>query len=98
MVEKLCKFFGEEICVINETTYYTFPTVNALCADGVEEILKKNGFGYRAKYISKSAQYILEQGNDKWLENLKEMNYNGAKDLLMNLTGVGAKVSNLLMF
>lgn len=92
MVEKLAKFFGSKICDLNGTTYYSFPTINSLCSDNTEEILKKNGFGYRAKYISKSAKYIQDEGANKWLANLKQMDYVKAKENLMRLNGVGAKV------
>lgn len=92
MVEKLAKYFGSEIAEVDGTTYYSFPSVNALSGDEVEEVLKKNGFGYRAKYISKSAKYIMSEGGEKWLNNLKEMEFESAKNTLMNLTGVGRKV------
>nr|CAH7742284.1 unnamed protein product [Callosobruchus chinensis] len=96
MVEKLAKFYGEEICQFEGNTYYTFPKAEALAGDSVEEHLKKNGFGYRAKYISKSAQMIVENGSDKWLHELKEMSYLDAKKALMTLTGIGAKVADCI--
>lgn len=92
MVEKLAKFYGTEICKINGETYYSFPEVQFLADASVEEKLKDNGFGYRAKYINKSAQFIVDSGGEKWINNLKEMKYNDAKKMLMLLTGVGAKV------
>lgn len=92
MVEKLALFYGEKICELNGETYYSFPSVNALSADKVEQILKNNGFGYRAKYISKSAKHINNEGGEKWIENLKQLNYDKAKECLMTLTGIGAKV------
>lgn len=92
MVEKLAQFYGSEICTLDEITYYSFPNIEALAEKGVEEKLRKNGFGYRAKYISKSAQHILKEGGDKWIEELKKMDYVNAKTTLMQLTGVGAKV------
>lgn len=92
MVEKLAKFFGKKICDINGTTYYSFPTIDCLCSSNTEELLKNNSFGYRAKYISKSAKYIQREGGDKWLLNLKQMDYANAKTKLMELMGVGAKV------
>ncbi|VEN35099.1 unnamed protein product [Callosobruchus maculatus] len=75
MVEKLAKFYGEEICEFDGNTYYTFPKVELLAGELVEEHLKNNGFGYRAKYISKSAQMIVENGSNQWLNELKEMSY-----------------------
>lgn len=92
MVEKLAKFYGTEICKINGVSYYSFPNVKSLADPSVESKLKENGFGYRAKYISKSAQLIAEAGADTWIEKLKAMTYDNAKKTLMSLTGVGAKV------
>lgn len=92
MVEKLATFYGNEICQINGQSYYSFPEVAALAGESVEEKLKQNGFGYRAKFISKSAQYIMENGGEDWINDLRKMKYDDAKKTLMSLTGVGAKV------
>lgn len=92
MVEKLCLFYGEKISEIDETTYYDFPTVSALAADGVEAKLRKEGFGYRAKYLHQSAVKIIENGGETWLKKLQEVPYLEAKQQLMCLPGIGAKV------
>lgn len=92
MVDKLALFYGSKICTLDGNTYYSFPNVEALAGKDVENELRANGFGYRAKYISKSAQYIIQEGGEKWIEKLKGMDYKTAKTTLMQLTGVGAKV------
>lgn len=94
MVEKMATFYGNEICQLDGVTYYSFPRVDKLAEKSVEEKLKSNGFGYRAKYISRSAQFIVENGGDDWIDNLKSMKYEEAKKTLTLLTGIGAKVSN----
>lgn len=96
MVEKLAKFYGDKICTYNNQTYYTFPCVEKLSQDGVEQKLRENGFGYRAKYIRESAQFIMDQGGEKWLKNLKEVDYFKAKEHLIQLTGVGPKVADCI--
>lgn len=96
MVEKLALFYGEKICTIGEKDYYSFPTIEALAQNNVEQKLRDNGFGYRSKYIAKSAQYILENGGNKWIDSLKLMEYEDAKKTLMCLTGVGAKVADCI--
>lgn len=96
MVEKLAKYYGKEICKIDEESYFTFPTIAELNVPGVEEKLRENGFGYRAKYISKSIELITRKGGPMWLESLIKMNYDSAKKELMTLTGIGAKVSYLV--
>lgn len=92
MVNKLAKFYGEKICEIEGNEFFGFPDVEALAGEGVEEKLKANGFGYRAKYIHKSAQMIMDNGGIDWLRELETMSYSDAKRNLMRLTGIGAKV------
>lgn len=92
MVAKLAKYYGKEICKIGDETYFSFPTISELNVPGVEEKLRANGFGYRAKYISKSIEMIVKNGGTRWLEELKTMKYEDAKKNLMMLTGIGAKV------
>jgi N-glycosylase/DNA lyase len=54
---------------IDNIPYHDFPTPEALAQDGVEEKLKELGFGYRAKYIAKTASMVNEKGI-AWLEGL----------------------------
>ncbi|XP_075227550.1 N-glycosylase/DNA lyase-like isoform X2 [Lycorma delicatula] len=96
MVEKLCTFYGKKICQIDNQDYFAFPTVEALAQPGVDEKLRKAGFGYRAKYIHQSAEKIISFGGNEWLNKLKELNYSEAKTELMKLTGVGAKVADCI--
>lgn len=59
----------------------------------VEANLRQLGFGYRAKFIQKSASQIIEFGGDKWFKSLQDMEYNEARQELMKLTGIGPKVT-----
>lgn len=92
MVENLARFYGEKIREVDGTEYFSFPKVDALAGPGVEEKLRANGYGYRAKYISMSAKSIVEKGGEDWLDSLKHMEYTSAKTELMSLMGIGAKV------
>ncbi|RZF39966.1 hypothetical protein LSTR_LSTR002369 [Laodelphax striatellus] len=96
MVEKLCTSYGEKICDLDGVSYFSFPPVEALAVEGVEENLRKLGFGYRAKYIHQSAMKIIEFGGNSWLDNLTKMSYKDAKVELMKLTGIGAKVADCI--
>lgn len=60
----------------------------------VETELRQLGFGYRAKFIQKSAAQIMEWGGEQWFENLRDMKYSDAKLELMKLCGIGPKASN----
>ncbi|KAJ8925594.1 hypothetical protein NQ315_009434 [Exocentrus adspersus] len=96
MVEKLANYYGEEICELNGEKYYSFPKVELLAQESVEEKLRTNKFGYRAKYISKSAQHITNSGCEEWINKLETMPYESAKRELMLLTGIGAKVADCI--
>lgn len=92
MVETLATLFGMKICEINLQCYYSFPDVEALAGHNVEDILKKHGFGYRAKYINQTAKFIVKEGTEKWLNTLKQLPYDQARLKLMELPGIGPKV------
>lgn len=97
MVDKLAEHYGTKIETghsFNGHEFYTFPRVAALAGEGVEENLRKLGFGYRAKYIQQSARLIEEYGGEDWLHSLRNMEYKEAKVNLIKLCGVGAKVAD----
>lgn len=89
MVEKMCTLYGTQI---EGTTYYAFPNIEKLIGEKIEEDLKIAKFGYRAKFIQKTAEKIYEFGGNTWIEKLKNMDYDNAKKELMLLPGVGPKV------
>jgi N-glycosylase/DNA lyase len=71
MVHNLCLHYGPLIGHIDDVPYHDFPTPEALCKPEVEEHLRKLGFGYRAKYIAKTARIVAEEkGGVAWLEAL----------------------------
>ncbi|KAF9946451.1 8-oxoguanine glycosylase ogg1 [Mortierella alpina] len=78
-------------------TYYGFPVMEELAKDGVEETLRRLGFGYRAKYIAKTAQMIqaMDRGED-WLRGLRKLPYEEAHSALLTLQGVGPKVADCI--
>ncbi|XP_033328157.1 8-oxoguanine DNA glycosylase [Megalopta genalis] len=97
MVEKLCSLFGEKICSIEDKDYYSFPTIEALAKQDVEEQLKEEKFGYRSKYITQTAKTLIKLGGKKWLQSLHKDNnvsYSKAREELITLPGVGPKVSD----
>jgi N-glycosylase/DNA lyase len=62
--------YGPLIGSIDDVPYHDFPTPEALSGPNVEAHLMKLGFGYRAKYIAKSARMVSEEKGLKWLDNL----------------------------
>ncbi|KZM28003.1 DNA-(apurinic or apyrimidinic site) lyase [Ascochyta rabiei] len=71
MVHNLCLHYGPLIGHIDDVPYHDFPTPQSLCKPEVEDHLRKLGFGYRAKYIAKTARIVAEEkGGLAWLEAL----------------------------
>ncbi|KAL1603726.1 8-oxoguanine glycosylase ogg1 [Paraconiothyrium brasiliense] len=70
MVHNLCKHYGPLIGVVGGEPYHDFPTPEALADPKVEAHLKELGFGYRAKYIAKTAQIVAAEKGLAWLEEL----------------------------
>ncbi|KAF3697044.1 N-glycosylase/DNA lyase 8-oxoguanine DNA glycosylase [Channa argus] len=94
MVEKMCQTLGTELCQLDETTYHDFPQLSAIADSTVEECLKDLGFGYRAKFVQRSAKQILDTHGLQWLEGLRNVPYPQARDALLTLPGVGNKVAD----
>ncbi|MBE7180492.1 MAG: hypothetical protein INR71_04640 [Terriglobus roseus] len=72
MVDKLCTHYGPLLGHIKDQAYYDFPTPHALTGPGVEQHLRELGFGYRAKYLHRTAVMIAEEkGGVDWLDGLR---------------------------
>lgn len=95
MVESLCKLFGESI-LVDGHVYYGFPHVSKLADSGIEQQLRAEKFGFRAKYIWQAAQKIMELGGDSWFTKLKTLSHSDAKIEMMKLPGIGEKVKYIV--
>ncbi|CAH1786103.1 unnamed protein product [Owenia fusiformis] len=94
MVERLCETYGKPITEVDGVMYYAFPDVKSLAGNNVEQKLRELGFGYRAKYISETAKYIVKNHSEEWLYSLRDVPYDESKAQLVKLHGVGAKVAD----
>ncbi|KAJ5495532.1 N-glycosylase/DNA lyase [Penicillium diatomitis] len=70
MVEKLCLNYGEFVAKIDDRAYHDFPNAEALAGSDVESNLRSLGFGYRAKYIQRTAFMVSQEREKGWLEGL----------------------------
>jgi len=70
MVHKLCIHYGPLIGYIDKEPYHDFPTPAALTDPSVEAHLRELGFGYRAKYLHRTAVMVAEK-EEGWLEGLR---------------------------
>lgn len=71
MVEKLCTNYGPLIGHLNEQPYHDFPAPSTLTGNGVEAHLRELGFGYRAKYIFRTATIVVNEREQGWLDSLR---------------------------
>jgi N-glycosylase/DNA lyase len=93
MLNKLSIKFGEKK-IFEGNDFYLFPTVERL-AFARENALQECGLGYRAKYVQKTAQKILEEKIN--LEGFKNLPYLEARKKLLEFSGVGLKVADCVL-
>lgn len=100
MCDSLCRQYGEYLLSHDGLEYYTFPSCHKLNHLSTETVLRELGFGYRAKYIHRTAQIICEDETYN-LGNLyklrEEPDYRKVADFLINFQGVGPKVADCVM-
>ncbi|CCU76220.1 8-oxoguanine DNA glycosylase [Blumeria hordei DH14] len=70
MIRSLCSHYGPFIGQIGDREFHDFPTPETLAKTDVESKLKALGFGYRAKYIVKTAIVVSKEMPPGWLESL----------------------------
>ena len=93
MQESLANELGETV-TMGAIQRKAFPTPTSLASAG-ENALRKLALGYRAKYVAKTAE-IVASGNLA-LDALREVPYAQAKEALVALHGVGAKVADCVL-
>ncbi len=86
IIERLCENFGEKIT----DSDYTFPSYEVLAGMSVDDLSPLRA-GFRAKYIIDAAQKV--KSGEVRLYELYEMPMDEARQELMKIKGVGAKVA-----
>ena len=71
MVEKLCLHYGPLIGHLDGLAYHDFPLPSSLTGQNVENHLRELGFGYRAKYIHRTAVMVANERLPGWLDSLR---------------------------
>ena len=92
-LQNLCKKFGEKK-IINSNEFFLFPKSSVISNASISKILDC-GVGYRAKAIKKASIAVTNGEID--FENLKNMNYNDAKQQLVKVFGIGNKVADCIL-
>jgi N-glycosylase/DNA lyase len=111
MITNMSKKYGTKVDTVEnedgeEIEMWSFPTIQDLAKDGVEQELRELGFGYRAKYIYKSACHLAGK-SENWLTDLKSLStaavsetlahIQKARTCLLELSGVGPKVADCIL-
>lgn len=93
IINLLCERYGECKSTIDGRTYYDFPTPESLARATIEELYECN-LGYRSRYIYQTANAIRNKEVD--LDEIAKMDYPSAREELLKLSGVGAKVADCI--
>ena len=92
----LSEEFGDKVNV-GKRVFYTFPPVERIANASIES-LAQTKIGYRAEYLKRASQQILENNTfelvQKYAEKKKEIE---VREALLNLHGVGEKVADCIM-
>lgn len=69
-VHNLCLHYGPFIGHVESVPLHDFPSAEALAVPGVESRLRDLGFGYRAKYLARTAAIVAKEKPSNWLQGL----------------------------
>ena len=89
IVERLCENFGDKI-----DGGYTFPSADTIAKLSLDDLAAIRS-GFRAKYILDAAQKVSSGEID--LYALKNIDYDSARKILMDIKGVGPKVADCVL-
>ncbi|KER23192.1 hypothetical protein T265_14692, partial [Opisthorchis viverrini] len=95
LLRDLCEMLGKPVSC-HGLKHWLFPSLEALAEPGLEEWLKKLGFGYRSKFIPAAARYVLQHGGVAYLHSLRSSSTADAREFLRRIPGVGNKVADCI--
>ncbi len=90
---RLCKKFGKKI-IFQEKEFYLFPEPENL-ANASKNDLLNCGLGYRVRAVKEAALNVNNRQID--FDFLKKTNYQNAKDILLQVYGIGNKVADCIL-
>lgn len=90
MIGRLCQGYGQPVS-LNGFRGFSFPCPEVI-AGTPERRLRHLGLGYRAPYLKATARLVVE--GKLSLEQLRRVDYDGAKRALLGCEGVGDKVAD----
>ncbi|KAJ7046882.1 DNA glycosylase [Mycena alexandri] len=109
MVQSLCRHYSPSLLSLPDPVdpliqvqYHPFPPPAALAAPEVAATLRDLGFGYRAKYIQRTAKMLVDAHGsgdlaEKFLAGLRNATTEDAREELLKFVGVGRKVADCVL-
>ena len=92
-LENICRDFGEKI-FFDGLEFFLFPQPQILAEASIKEI-KKCGSGYRSEFILNASRMVQAKQID--LQYLKNCQYREAKNIILEIPGVGNKVADCIL-
>ncbi|MBQ8945593.1 MAG: 8-oxoguanine DNA glycosylase [Lachnospiraceae bacterium] len=92
-IDNICMKYGEKVIAEGGGVYYAFPTPESMAGLNEDDLMPCN-LGYRSKYVVRTAQSVA--GGDIDLNEIRKMNYEDARNALLQIYGVGAKVADCI--
>ncbi len=102
-IENISQKYGEKVDIPSQIAnkmlktnraFYLFPRPNEL-SKATMEVLRDCNLGFRDKYVLNAAKQVNEQKLD--LKEIESMEYKNAKQELIKVPGVGAKVADCIL-
>ncbi|KIY43576.1 DNA glycosylase, partial [Fistulina hepatica ATCC 64428] len=112
MIHNLCKEYSPPLLSVEGPslgveTYHPFPPPSVLAAQEVKARLRTLGFGYRADYIQRTAEMLVQQTTESGvlssaspldvLMQLRQVATTEAREELLKFVGVGRKVADCIL-
>ena len=93
LVNSMAEHCGQKL-IDRFGNFYAFPTPNEIFEFG-EDGLRAIGLGFRAKYVARAANMIVDEETD--LKYYRGLSYEEALENLIRFPGVGDKVANCVL-
>jgi N-glycosylase/DNA lyase len=113
MVQSLCEQYSPALLSLPDPlegsklqTYHPFPPPSVLAAPEVSTTLRSLGFGYRAEFIQRTAEMLVDRSDsadasakhsENWLKSLRGLSTAEARKELLRFVGVGRKVADCIL-
>ncbi|MFA6665343.1 MAG: DNA glycosylase [Armatimonadota bacterium] len=95
-IEALSCRYGEHIATIDNRDYFAFPKAEALANANVEEMSGVCSLGFRCANLSSVSAQLMERSVE-WLNNLRRVPYETAREELLEIRRVGLKIADCVL-